>query len=268
MVGVSTDEIVKQGRLLFAVAITAFGAEHLICARFGQAVVPVIPWIPANPILAYLTGFALVSAGLSIAINRRARLAAILLGILFLLCVLVLQISRVAVSPLDVGVRTRAFETLAMCGAALTLAGTLRLERRYSPRWESAANELIKLGPLLFGTSSVVFGIDHFLVLGLIASLVPTWLPGGGLFWAYFTGAAFIAAGVSIATNWMARWAAALLGTMFLLWFLLLHAPRVVTLPRSHDPNEWSSAFIALGMCGGSWISGWHTLQRDRQNAE
>jgi hypothetical protein len=30
---------------------------------------------------------------------------------------------------------------------------------------------------------------------------------------------------------------------------------------HSHNPNapnECSSAFIALGMCGGSWICAWH----------
>jgi len=49
-------------------------------------------------------------------------------------------------------------------------------------------------------------------------------------------------------------WGSFLLGTMFLLWFLLLRAPRVVMAFRSHDPdapNEWSRAFIALAMCGG-----------------
>jgi hypothetical protein len=251
------DEILKQGRLVFSVALVAFGIENVVWARFGEAMVPVIPWVPGSPFLAYLTGIALVAAGLSIATNIKARLAAILSGILFLLCVLILQIARVAALPLDVGVRTCAFETLAMCGSALTLAGSLPAEEGPSWRWESAVNGLIKSGRFLFAASSVVFGFDHFLVLGLIVSLVPAWIPGGGLFWAYFTGAAFIAAGVSIATNWMARSGAGLLGAMFLLWFVVLHAPRIVSFPRSHDPHEWSSAFIALGMCGGSWISAW-----------
>jgi len=93
-----------------------------------------------------------------------------------------------------------------MSGSALTLAGTLPAEGPNFRRSESAVNGLIKSGPFLFAISAVVFGIDHFLVLGLIAGLVPKWIPGG-MFWAYFTGAAFIAAGVSIATGWMARWA-------------------------------------------------------------
>jgi hypothetical protein len=250
------DKIVKQGRILFAIALVAFGVENLILVRFDPATAPVIPWVP-GPFLTCLTGLALLAAGLSIAAGIKARLAAILSGILFLLCVLLLQISRVAALPFDVGVRTCAFETLAMCGSAFTLAGTLPAQGPFSPRWENAVKFLIDSGRFLFAASSVVFGVDHFLVLGLIVSLVPVWIPGSGLFWAYFTGLAFIAAGLSIATKWMARWAGALLGAMFLLWFLLLHAPRIVSFPRSHDPDEWSSAFIALGMCGGSWICAW-----------
>jgi uncharacterized membrane protein len=257
------DIIFKQGRFLFAIAIMVFGILNVICAHFQQAMLQVIPWLPGNQFLAYFSGIALLAAGLSIAANFRARLAAILLGILFLLCVLLLQISRVAASPLNVGIRTCAFETLAMCGTALTLAGTLPAEGRHSRGLESIVKRLIASGRFLFAISAVVFGIDHFLVLFLIVSLVPRWIPGGGLFWAYFTGIAFIAAGVCIATKWLARWAGALLGTMFLLWFLLLHAPRILTFPRSHDPNEWSSAFIALGLAGGSWICARYLQQRE-----
>jgi len=255
--------IVKQGRFFFAIAILAFGIENLVCARFGQAVVPVIPWV-TKPIFAYLVGAAFIATALSIAANKMARLAAIFLGVLLLLCLLAFQLSGAIANPLDLGIRTIVFETLSMCAAAWTLAGMLPAERHYSPLWEHVEDKLIKSGRYLFAISSVIFGIAHFLVPRFIASLIPTWIPGSGLFWAYFTGAAFVAtgisfvaAGISPATNWMARWAGALLGTMFLLWFLCLHAPRVMSFPKSHNPNEWSSAFIALGMCGGSWICAW-----------
>jgi uncharacterized membrane protein YphA (DoxX/SURF4 family) len=258
------EKIVKHGQLLFAAAVMASGAEHLICARFGLAGRYIIPWVPGNSFLAYPIGIALLAAGLSIATNRRARLSAFLLGFVFLLCVLLIWVPRAAARPLSGSVRTVVFETLAFGGSALTLAGLLPEEEWFVGRWESAVNGLIKSGPYLFAVSSVVFGIDHFLALDFVASLVPTWIPGG-LFWAYLTGTVFITAGISIATGWMARWGATLLGTMFLLWFLLLHAPRVVSASLSHDPNspnEWSSAFIALGMCGGAWILAWHSLRR------
>jgi uncharacterized membrane protein YphA (DoxX/SURF4 family) len=240
--------IVRSGQLVLAIAIAAFGIQNLIFTH----------------LLAYLTGIALLAAGISIAVNKKAQLTAILLGILFLLLVLFTQISNVAASALDLGVRTVAFETLAMAGSALTLAGTVRPNGDRSRGSGNFLDGLIASGPYLFAVSSVVFGIDHFLILGFIASLVPAWIPAP-MFWAYFTGGALVVTGISIAIRWMDRWAAFMLGVMFLLWFLLLHAPRVMSAPRSHDPNEWSSAFIALAMCGGSWICAWHAERRHRK---
>jgi len=239
---------------LFGIAMMASAVEDLICARLGLKVRGV-PWFPGNSFWAYLTGIALLAAGLSIVTNIRARLTAALLGILFLCYVVLFEIAAVIANPLNVSVRTVAFETLAMCGAALTLADTLPGDR---------FNKLTASGPYLFGVSSIVFGIDHFLVLDIIASLVPAWLPWH-LFWAYLTGAAFIAVGLSILTGWMDRLGATLLGMMFMLWFFTLHLPRSVIALRSHHPNlpdEWSSAFIALAMWGGSWICAWHAQQR------
>jgi len=248
------DRILKSGQYIFATAIAAFGIENLVLAHTPQAMVPVMPWVPGIPALGYSTGIALLAAAVCIAINRKARLAAILLGLLFLVCVLAMQISRTAAAPFDVGQRTVAFETLVLCGAALMLAGTLPAESFHSPRWEAAEKALIRSGRYLFGVSAIVFGIDHFLVIPLIVSLVPTWIPGSGLFWTWLTALVFIAAGLCIVANRMARWAGLFMGLMFALWVLVLHGPRVVTAPTSHDPDEWSSAFIALAICGGSWI--------------
>jgi uncharacterized membrane protein len=258
------DRIIEQGRLVFAIAIMAFGVENVVCARSGEALVPVIPWLPAIPVLEYLTGIALFAAGLSIAANIRQRLAAILLGAFFFVCVLVLQVPRVIASPFDLGIRTTAFETLSMCAAAWVLAGTLPPERRDSRRWSSALDKVLASGRYLFAVSSIVFGTAHFLVPRFIASLIPAWIPRP-MFWAYFTGAAFIATGVSVATKVMDRWSAFLLGIMFLIWFLCLHLPRVLGGgPRFRDPDEWSSAFIALGMCGACWIVAWDSQRRDQ----
>jgi uncharacterized membrane protein len=246
------EKLIQQGRCLFAAAIIAFGIENLICAHTGH-IVNDVPWFPANPWLASVAGLALLAAGVSIAANVNARLSATLLGIFFLLLVLIFEIRKVAIQPLDLGIRTVFFETLSMSSSAFMLAGILTAERLLPSRWERVIQALIKIAPFLFAISLVAFGITHFLVLQFIAGLIPSWIPSR-LFLAYFTGAALIAAGISIATKIMARWAAFLLGLMFLLWFLLLHLPRVMSAARSHNPNEWSSAFIALGMCGGSWI--------------
>jgi hypothetical protein len=38
---------------------------------------------------------------------------------------------------------------------------------------------------------------------------------------------------------------------MFLLWVVIVHAPRVAAAP--HNANEWTSAFVALAMAGSAW---------------
>jgi uncharacterized membrane protein YphA (DoxX/SURF4 family) len=143
IVGGVMEKIFTLGRLLFAVAITAFGVEHLLRAYFEQEVAFFIAWVPGNPFLAYLTGIAVLAADLSIAANIRARLAAILLGILFLLCVLLLFVPSVAAHPFGVSIRTCAFETLAMCGSALPLAWCLPPGRRNSAGWGSALDKFV-----------------------------------------------------------------------------------------------------------------------------
>jgi uncharacterized membrane protein YphA (DoxX/SURF4 family) len=256
------EKILRTGQLLFGISIMAFGLENLFCARLGLTVRGV-PWFPTNSILGYLTGVALIMAGLSVVANVRARLSATLLGILFLLYALLLEASKVVATPLNLSLRTVFFEALAIGAAALTLAATLPA---INPRLPGnfLLDKLRAAGPCLFGVSSIVFGIDHFLILGFIASLVPAWM-GGGMFWAYLTGAALVAAGISIVAKRLDQWAAGLLGLMFLLWFFLLHSPRVMAAVQSHSPNtpdECSSAFIALAMCGGSWICALHARQR------
>ena len=189
------------------------------------------------------------------------------------MCVLALLVPKAVASPLDLNVRTCVFEALALAASALTLAGCLQEEEHSSAGGgrlpnsaiDRAIDQLIASGPYLFAVSSVVFGVTHFLVPRFIASLVPASIPGG-LFWAYLTGAGFIAAGISVATGLMARWGAFWLGIMFQLWFLLLHSPRVAIHP--HLPAEWSSAFIALGLGGGPWICAGHLLETRPRNTK
>jgi uncharacterized membrane protein len=107
------------------------------------------------------------------------------------------------------------------------------------------------VGRIFVAISLVVFGVQHFIYGGFVATLVPAFMPGR-LFWAYFVGVAFVAAAIGILTKMLARPAATMLGVMFFLFVVLLHIPRIVG--NSSDGNEWTSGFVALAMCGGAWI--------------
>lgn len=265
------NKIIRHGRFIFAIAILAFGIENVVNTGLGlwqtndyegHLTLSVIPWVPAHAWLGYLMGLFLIAAALSFIANYHARTTALLLGTIFLIRML-FRVGSILAE------RTIPFEQIVIAGAAFTLAGSLTGDEHLLQPWAGAIDALSKSGRYLFAVSSIVFGIDHFVFFRFVASLIPFYIPWHE-FWTAFTGAgfiatglAFIASGFSPAFRWLARLAGFMLGVMFGLWFLLLHAPRVLGLlavpdkiaPR--DPNEWSSAFIALAICGGSWICAW-----------
>jgi len=89
--------------------IAAFGVQNILWARHGDPILPMIPWLPGMPFLAYLTGIAFLATGICIAFHGRAREAVVLLGILFLVFEVLLQIPRAIEQPLDIGLRTVVF---------------------------------------------------------------------------------------------------------------------------------------------------------------
>lgn len=213
--------------------------------------VPGPPWILGRPLWAYLIGGAFVVGAVSIATRKYARLAATLFGTLLLFYVLLLYLPAFATHLYDPGKWTSAAELLSLGGAALVLAEALPTPERYSPTWRKAMEQFIKSGRFRFAIPLLVFGIQHYLYADFVATLVPSWIPAR-LFWAYLVGVAFIAASVSIVIKMKARLAAILLGTMFFLWVILVHAPRVVAAP--HDGKEWTSSFVALAMSGAAFV--------------
>jgi uncharacterized membrane protein YphA (DoxX/SURF4 family) len=225
--------LTRLGRAFFAAAMAAFGFQFLIHALV--AAVPPLgpPWSPAHLFWGYVTAIILVAAAAGIATGAFTRCAAISLGILLFVRVLLTYVPRLAANIHDPGPWTSGSELLALCGAALVLAG------------------VVKLGRILFAAPLLVFGVQHFLYARFIATLVPAWIPAR-LFWAYFIGVAFVAAVVSIATQKEARLSATLLGLMFFLWVLIVHLPRVAAAP--HNGNEWTSLFVALAMSGGALL--------------
>ena len=110
---------------------------------------------------------------------------------------------------------------------------------------------LAVIGRYIYAFSMIIFGIQHFMYAPYIAFLIPKWMPVH-LFLAYATGVAFIAAGLAIATHIFSRLASFLLGLMFFLWVVTLHAPRVIASP--HNADELTSLFVALAFSGASFI--------------
>jgi uncharacterized membrane protein YphA (DoxX/SURF4 family) len=242
---------IRVGRLFFAIALAVFGIQYVRHGSYIGGLPPVPPWAPGGAIGAYFVGAVLIVCAICIAINKRARLSAFVIGGLFLLCVLFLQLLHFSAVVNNGNDRTRAFEPLALAGAAFILAAVLSADG--APPFSSIASGrgLILLGRLIFGLSMIVFGAQHFMYAAFLATLVPAWLPAH-LFWIYFTGAGMILAGLGIALNVLGAISAAGLALMFGLWVLVLHGPRVLAAP--HNGDELNSLFVALAFCGASLV--------------
>ena len=85
--------LITVGRILVALAAILFGVEHFL-HPLGLPGVPLVkqmpPWIPARPLIDYVTGAALLVAGASFLLNKKTRTASTLVGGWILLLVLVI----------------------------------------------------------------------------------------------------------------------------------------------------------------------------------
>jgi uncharacterized membrane protein YphA (DoxX/SURF4 family) len=117
--------------------------------------------------------------------------------------------------------------------------------------WSKARgfDKLILVGPLFYAAPLAAFGTEHFTRTEAIASIVPAWIPWH-LFWAYFIGACFIAAAVSLVTGIRTRLSASLLALTFFLFVVLMDVPGWAEDPR--DRFALTLALRELSFSGGA----------------
>ncbi len=228
------DKLIKLGTPIFAVAVAALGGQQLLYLDFvpGPLIAP--SWLPWRPLWACLVGLALLLTAAGILMRRNVRQTALWLSLTLLVVVLFFHLPALGPVLRDGIARTRAVEALALWAAAWIIAGA----------------PPVLLGRIAFALCLAIFGVQHFMYAPFVAAVVPSWIPGA-LFWVYFTGVAFLAAALGIFVNRQARLATALLGLMFLLWVVVLHAPRVAA--KLAEGNEWNSLLVAMAMGGGAW---------------
>lgn len=117
--------------------------------------------------------------------------------------------------------------------------------------WQKARglDKLTLFGPLFYAAPLAAFGTEHFTLTQDIASIVPAWIPWH-VFWAYFVGACFIAAALSMVTGIQARLAASLLALNFFLFVVLMDVPAWLQNPR--DRIALALVLRELSFSGGA----------------
>ncbi|HVW98624.1 MAG TPA: hypothetical protein VHA56_21835 [Mucilaginibacter sp.] len=114
--------LVPFAGVFFSVTMALFGIDHFLYPDFVASLVP--DWIPGHYFWTYFAGVALIGSGLAIIINVQAKPAALLLGLMIFIWLIVLHIPRVLNAPVtDRGNElTSVFEALGFSGTAWMIA--------------------------------------------------------------------------------------------------------------------------------------------------
>ena len=245
-----TDPLFQLGRWFFAAGIAFFAFQYLFYGHYLGGTPPVPPWAPGGTAGAYGIGGLLLAAGIGLVTPQFGRWSALIVGALYLACIVFLHLPHTRDVIFSGQERTRALEPLSLAAAAFALASILPFDQTNAEGPVSDAF-LRRFGIVTFALALPVYGYQHFEYFSFLANLVPAWMPAHK-FLIGVTGVAFIAAGLAILFRILARTAAIWLGIMFFVFTVTLHAPRVNHSP--HNADEWASLFVALAMCGASWI--------------
>jgi hypothetical protein len=235
----TSTTLTTLGRILYALALLGFGLQYAISRHLRRGI-PLCPaWLHPSHIIAYALGATFIAAGIALLAAWRTPAVSFTLGLLLLVSA-ALYLQHLNYVLTDGDGRTLFLECLSLAATALILHGL-----------SSGSRLSLMPGRVLFAFAMIVFGIQHFLYVRYIATLVPHWIPYHHL-WIVFTGFALIAAGLSIATTIEDKYAAYGLFVLFFGWLILLHIPR--TLHALRNPDEWSSAFVVLALSGSSLL--------------
>ena len=235
------DTLSRVGRVFFGVALIAFGIQQLLWGDFVPGRAPAWPAaMPGRLAWASVSGAVLILGGAAIVAGRKVRAAGITVAAMIFLWALLRHIPLAAADRHYGAAWTALGKALALTGGALAVA-------KLSPRWTY-------VGRVCLGAFLISSGIQHFLFVPFVATLVPAWIPGPR-FWTYFAGVALIAGGAGLIVPWTTRLAAALSGLMIFLWFVMLHIPRALAASEAASRrNEWTAVFEALAMSGIAFL--------------
>lgn len=120
----------------------------------------------------------------------------------------------------------------------------------------------LKFGRILYSLPMAVFGIEHFVMAQNMTGMVPSYIPGD-LFWVYLTGAALIAASISIMTKKKVWWATMLLSVMLLTFILTVHLPTVFS---GQVQMGLINLLKDLGLIGGALFIGGHAANEEERD--
>ncbi len=126
------EKLIPFGKFFLAITMIIFGIMHFVYTGFVATLVP--GWIPGPVFWTRFAGVALILSGIAITLYIQRRTAALLLGIMIFLWLILLHIPRAIADPHSGNGNewTSVFEALAFSGIAFLLAGKMLPARQIS----------------------------------------------------------------------------------------------------------------------------------------
>jgi len=243
--------ITGMGRLLFALSLLALGLLGLHADDFALVWQPVPADVPCRALLAYVSGMLLCAMSVGLLTRRTLVPASFVASLYTLVWLLALHIPHVIAQPLVEGNWGASGEIMTLVSASWILYASSATpgSRLYFPSLVGA--KAIHRARMLFAVGVPLIGLEHFIYASATADLVPVWLPGR-LAWAYFTGAAHIAAGLAILLSVMPRLAAVLETLMMGIFTALVWIPAVAANPGQRF--DWTALWMSAVITAAGWV--------------
>ena len=230
------------GRLVFGASAVLLGVVSIVWR--GSDMWQHLAAIPSaeRTVVAWCLALAQIAGGIGVLQARTARTGAVMLGVVYVVFSLQI-IPDIAAAPAAYGRYGNFFDVFSLvCGALAVYAVTQRRARAL--RLGAAA----RIG---FGVCALSFAAAQVAYLQYTASLVPTWIPLGGVFWTNVTTAAFALAGIALLLDRFAGLASWLLGLMVVLFGIIVWLPRLVA--HSSGLGDWSEFAETFLVAGAAW---------------
>ena len=244
--------IVSVGHAVFAATMIALGILSLVHGDFAPI------WqeglsktFVAREALVYLCAFVSLGCGLGLLWRPAAASAARVLLAYLLLWMLLFKMPNIVRGPLVEGSYQNWGETAVLVAGAWVLYAWLAAPWDKRQLGFATGDSGVRIARVFYGLAMIGFGLSHFAYLNLTAPLVPTWLsaPVG---WSYFTGIAYVAAGIAILVGIFARLAALLSAVQMGLFTFLVWAP---ALASGHGTaGQWSEGIYSWTLTAAAWV--------------
>lgn len=243
--------IASTGHAILAVTLIAMGALGLIKGSFVGIWDGVPKGLPGRELLPYLCGVVSLLCGIGLLWERAAAAAARVLLAYLLVWTLLFKARFIFLQPTVEGVYQSCGENVVL------IAGGWVLYAWFAGDWDrqrlafATGDGGVRIATVLYALALIAFGLSHFAYLDNTAPLVPAWLPGH-VGWAYFTGGAYLAAGIAILIGVCAPLAAALSALQMGVFTLLVWVPMAVAGHTS--AFQWSELAISWTLTAAGWV--------------